>query len=200
MTRNIDAVLSALEQDSEAAIARLFEFLSISSISTDPAYDSECQRAAQWVCDQLSDIGFDAQVHTTDGKPMVVGESRTAPLSQGPRLLFYGHYDVQPADPLELWDSPPFEPRLADDPVNGRVIVARGASDDKGQLMTFLEAARAWTSTHGPYPLRCDCCSKAKRSAAALRWRPSWKGIATILRPTWRWFATRPNGTRKRRR
>ena len=156
MGRDVEAVLGALETNQEAATQRLFDFLSISSISTDPAYHEACERAAQWVCDQLQEIGFDAEVHATDGKPMVVGQAAQAALTEGPRLLFYGHYDVQPADPLDLWETPPFEPRLAEDPINGAVIVARGSSDDKGQLMTFLEAARAWHETHGalPVPLR----------------------------------------------
>jgi len=153
VARDVEAVLARLEGDGEGALGRLFEFLAIPSISTDPAHDADCRRAAQWVCDQAGEIGFEAEVRPTDGKPMVVGRSRQAPSDGGPRLLFYGHYDVQPVDPLDLWESPPFEPRLAEDGVNGKVIVARGASDDKGQLMTFLEAARAWVSTHGELPV-----------------------------------------------
>ena len=154
MKRDIDAVLQTLEANGDDALARLFEFLAIPSISTDPAYDADCRRAAQWVCDQLSDIGLQAKVHATDGKPMVVGHAKKTQGTASPlHLLFYGHYDVQPVDPLDLWQAPPFEPRLAEDPTNGEVIVARGASDDKGQLMTFLEAARAWSETHGELPV-----------------------------------------------
>lgn len=151
MTETVAPVLSRLDASSDAALERLFALLSIPSISTDPAYDAACRDAAQWCADQLSDIGFTARVHPTTGKSMVVAHLRSeAPSAK--HVLFYGHYDVQPADPLDLWEKPPFEPRLADDPKNGRVIIARGASDDKGQFMTFIEACRAWKDETGGLP------------------------------------------------
>ena len=144
----LDEVLAALDDDRDAALARLMEFLRIPSISTDPAHRGDVRAAAEWLSAQLSALGFEAQIHDTPGHPMVTGQS--AP-GTGRPLLFYGHYDVQPVDPLALWASPPFEPRIEDTP-EGRVIRARGASDDKGQLMTFLEAFRAWKSVHGALP------------------------------------------------
>lgn len=129
------------------ALERLFALLRIPSISTDPAHAGDCRAAADWLVTELAGLGFDAARHDTPGHPMVV--ARTA--GDGPRLLFYGHYDVQPVDPLALWHSPPFQPQLQDTPA-GKVIRARGASDDKGQLMTFIEACRAWRDVHGTLP------------------------------------------------
>jgi acetylornithine deacetylase/succinyl-diaminopimelate desuccinylase-like protein len=123
------------------------DLLRIPSISTDPAYKPDCARAADWLVADLQSLGFDARAAATPGHPMVVGHGGT-----GKRhILFYGHYDVQPVDPLDLWDRDPFDPELQDTP-KGRVIRARGASDDKGQLMTFIEACRAWKHVHGTLP------------------------------------------------
>ena len=150
--RTLDSVLDHLAEGRAAALKRLFQFLAIPSISTDPAYHEPCLQAADWCAGALRDIGFTARVEPTGGKPMVVAHRRDP---GGPRahVLFYGHYDVQPPDPLEAWTAPPFEAQLVDDAQHGQVIVARGASDDKGQVMTFLEACRAWVAAHGALPV-----------------------------------------------
>ena len=137
------------QREEPQALERLFRLLAIPSVSTDPAHHQACIEAAECCAGLLREAGFDARVVPTSGKPMVVGHSRACPGAKPRRrVLFYGHYDVQPPEPFEEWTAPPFEPHLADDPQHGKVIVARGASDDKGQLMTFIEAARAWRAEH----------------------------------------------------
>jgi acetylornithine deacetylase/succinyl-diaminopimelate desuccinylase-like protein len=144
-----DAVLNTIDANLDASTGRLFDLLRIKSVSTDPAFTTECRRAADWLAQQLKGLGYEAEVRTTPGHPIVVGHAK-AKRKDAPHVLFYGHYDVQPPDPLELWETEPFSPRLAEG-AQGKEIVARGASDDKGQLMTFLEACRAFEA-HGGLP------------------------------------------------
>lgn len=145
----LDAVLAKIDEDLPQSVERLMGLLRIPSISTDPAYKADCARAAEWLAEDLRGLGFDAASRPTPGHPMVVGQGGTG----GRHLLFYGHYDVQPVDPLSLWDRDPFDPEIQEGP-NGPLIRARGASDDKGQLMTFIEACRAWKAVHGTLPGR----------------------------------------------
>ena len=144
---SLDAVLAKIDSDLPAATDRLLELLRIPSISTDPAYKDACDTAADWLVKDLQSLGIDAAKHATPGHPMVMGHIP----GDGPHLLFYGHYDVQPVDPLELWDRDPFDPQI-EETAKGPVIRGRGSSDDKGQLMTFLEACRAWKAVHGTLP------------------------------------------------
>jgi acetylornithine deacetylase/succinyl-diaminopimelate desuccinylase-like protein len=145
----LDAVLSRIDDTLPDALDRLFGLLRIPSISTDPAYKAECAKAADWLVEDLKRLGFDAAARQTPGHPMVVGHSG----GDGKHLLFYGHYDVQPVDPLTLWHRDPFDPAIEQTP-KGEVIRGRGSSDDKGQLMTFIEACRAWKAVHGTLPGR----------------------------------------------
>ena len=146
-------VLAQIDADLERSLDRLFDFLSIQSVSTDPAYKDECARAAQYVATALTGIGFDASIRPTAGHPVVIGKTAGGQNGGGPRVLFYGHYDVQPVDPLNMWEAPPFAPRLVSEPDGRKIIVARGACDDKGQVMTFIEACRAFKLVTGQMPL-----------------------------------------------
>lgn len=147
----IEKVLTRIDADLDNSLSRLFDLLKIKSISTDPAYKDECRTAAEWLAKELTSIGIDATVRSTAGHPMVVGHRKSG--KPGPHVLFYGHYDVQPVDPLELWDTDPFEPRIATREDGTKIIVARGSADDKGQLMTFVEAARAFIAETGDLPI-----------------------------------------------
>ncbi|MBL0870890.1 MAG: dipeptidase [Phycisphaerales bacterium] len=152
--RAAKAALEWLSENEAASVQRLIDWLSIPSISTDPAYKVEVKRAAVWCAEQLKEAGFkEVEVCATgesgsaggEGHPIVLAHSPGSADYKGPHVLFYGHYDVQPVDPIELWESPPFQPviREAEKDGPGRRIVARGAVDDKGQVMMFLEALRA---------------------------------------------------------
>ena len=146
---SLDDVLSKIDATLPEAIDRLLTLLRIPSISTDPAYAAQCDAAADWLVEDLKTLGVAAEKRPTPGHPMVMGHID----GPGPHLLFYGHYDVQPVDPLELWDRDPFDPAL-EETTNGKIIRGRGASDDKGQLMTFIEACRAWRAVHGTLPCK----------------------------------------------
>jgi len=147
----LEKVLATIDKNLDRSLERLFALLRIESVSTDPAYARNCRAAAEWLAKELQTIGLDAGVRDTKGHPMVVAHTKTA--GAGPHVLFYGHYDVQPADPIALWQTPAFEPQLKE--VGGRkVIIGRGSADDKGQLMTFVEAVRAFVEAEGAAPLK----------------------------------------------
>jgi acetylornithine deacetylase/succinyl-diaminopimelate desuccinylase-like protein len=200
---SLPAVLAAIDAGLQPSIQRLESLLTIPSVSTDPAYRAECQRAADWLATELAGIGFEARVVPTAGQPIVVADRRPAGAAR--HVLFYGHYDVQPADPVELWKTPPFQPTIEDGP-RGKRIVARGSSDDKGQLLTFVEAARAWIATTGDLPIAVTIMiegeeesgskslpaffeehGEAIKAEVALvcdtnQWNPTTPGITTTLR------------------
>ena len=146
----LDATLSRIDSEMEQNLKRLFDFLKIKSISTDPEFKKDCVDAANWLVEDLKSFGAKGAKYETGGHPIVLGHLGS---ETGPHILFYGHYDVQPVDPLELWDRDPFDPVIEKLP-SGHVIRARGASDDKGQLMTFVEACRAWVAQNGEFPFK----------------------------------------------
>jgi acetylornithine deacetylase/succinyl-diaminopimelate desuccinylase-like protein len=175
----LDEVLSRIDADVEAALERLFDLLKIKSISTDPAYAGDCRACADWHVADLESTGFEASVRDTPGHPIVVGHDRSA---AGPSALFYGHYDVQPVDPLELWDHDPFEPFIETRPDGTRAIRGRGASDDKGQLMTFVEACRAWKAVAGKLPIPVSILIEGEEESSGVNLPPFLKANADELR------------------
>ena len=150
----LPAVLDRIDADLDKSINRLFDLVRIPSISTDSAYKDFCRAAAEYVAKDLGSLGLEAAVRPTAGHPVVIGKSNGATgKNAGPRVLFYGHYDVQPVDPLNLWHTPPFEPKIDTLPDGRKIIHGRGACDDKGQFMTFVEALRAYKAVTGSIPL-----------------------------------------------
>jgi acetylornithine deacetylase/succinyl-diaminopimelate desuccinylase-like protein len=174
----LDAVLAHVDSTIDDSVARLFDLLRIASISTDPAYKDECRKAADWLSSELSGLGFNASVRPTTGHPMVVGHAKS---TSGPNVLFYGHYDVQPVDPLDLWTNDPFAPKIAEE-TGRKVILARGSSDDKGQLMTFVEACRAYKSIRGSLPVGVTVLFEGEEEAGSPSLKPFLEATAGELK------------------
>ncbi|ODT80043.1 MAG: hypothetical protein ABS76_17795 [Pelagibacterium sp. SCN 64-44] len=174
----IDTVLESVDSGLEQSLERLFALLRIRSISTDPAYAGQCREAADWLASELGGLGFAAAARPTPGHPVVVAHG---PDQAGPHVLFYAHYDVQPVDPLDLWHTDPFEPVIQER--NGRkVIVARGASDDKGQMLTFIEACRAWKAATGSLPVRVSLLLEGEEESGGKNLPPFMRDNAEELK------------------
>src|SRR5512146_1989492 len=152
----LQPVLDRIDADFDNSLERLFAPLRIKSISADPAFAADGKAAADHLAKDIATLGFKAEVRPTAGHPAIVAKSNDKANGSAdgrPHVLFYGHYDVQPVDPLNLWHRPPFEPRIETLPDGRKIIVARGACDDKGQAMTFIEACRAFKAVTGKLPL-----------------------------------------------
>ncbi|WP_306117990.1 MULTISPECIES: M20/M25/M40 family metallo-hydrolase [unclassified Roseitalea] len=175
------AALQSVEATIDTSVERLMDLIRIPSISTDPAHADDCRRAAQWLCDELTSLGFDASVRPTGQHPMVVAHDRDAPAGV-PHVLFYGHYDVQPVDPIALWQRPPFEPARVPQPDGDSWITGRGASDDKGQLMTFIEACRAFKAANGTLPLKVSILLEGEEEIASPSLAPFLEATAQELK------------------
>ena len=167
----VAAVLQRVDAGLDQSRDRLFDLLRIPSISAQPAHKADCLRAAEWSRDQLLGLGFRAELRPTPGHPVVVAHHDGPAGYAGPHVLFYGHYDVQPVDPVELWHSPPFEPTLVDGP-RGKRFVARGAVDDKGQWMMFVEALRAWHEVGGGIPARITIVLEGEEEVGSVNLEP----------------------------
>src|SRR5581483_6715836 len=176
----LDAVLKKIDAGMPASLERLFELLRIDSISTDPVFKHSVRKAAEWLARELTGLGFAAGLRETPGHPVVVAHDQNRP-PQKPHVLFYGHYDVQPVDPLSLWESPPFAPHVKTMPDGTKRILARGAADDKGQLMTFIEACRAWKEAGGGLPVAVTICLEGEEESGSANLAPFLKANAKEL-------------------
>lgn len=143
----LDASLDYASENFDRFVARLEAWLRIPSISADPDHAADIRRAADWIAEELRTIGVaSVELHETAGNPIVVAEHVADP--SNPTILVYGHYDVQPPDPLELWKTPPFEPTIR----HGD-LYARGACDDKGQLLMHVNALESWLKSGSDLPI-----------------------------------------------
>ncbi|MEQ9617501.1 MAG: dipeptidase [Phycisphaerales bacterium] len=174
---DIQNVIKHIKANEPESVKRLLEWLRIPSISTDPKYRAETRKAAEWVVEQLAEAGITAELRETGtkekpGHPIVWAQHEGDAEYDGPHVLFYGHYDVQPPDPLDLWESPPFEPvikpAMKGDDAPGERIVARGAVDDKGQVSCFLEAMRAWKAAHGSVPMKLSILIEGEEESGSV--------------------------------
>ena len=145
----MQAVLNYLQQNKARFLGELCDYVRFPSVSAQPAHRGDMVACAEWLVARCKKIGLEARLCPTNGHPVVVAKTPRSPWSAKPSFLVYGHYDVQPAEPFELWKSPPFEPRI-----EGRSLFARGASDNKGQNLAHLNAVEAYLATKTPLP--CD--------------------------------------------
>ncbi|MBX8824402.1 dipeptidase [Ochrobactrum sp. SFR4] len=167
----LEPVLQHLDQNLDHSVDHLFDLLRIKSISTDPAFKADCRKAAEWLVEDLKSIGFDASVRDTPGHPMVVAHHEGA-TADAPHVLFYGHYDVQPVDPLNLWENDPFDPAVKEIEAGRKILTGRGTSDDKGQLMTFVEACRAYKAVHGQLPVKVTILFEGEEESGSPSLKP----------------------------
>jgi len=181
MMADITPVLERADANLPDSLDRLFDLVRIKSISTEPAFKAECRKAAEWLVAELNSLGFTASVRDTPGHPMVVAHHDAAK-PDAPHVLFYGHYDVQPVDPLNLWDTDPFEPGIKEIEPGRKVITGRGTADDKGQLLTFVEAVRAYKDVHGGLPCRVTILFEGEEESGSPSLKPFLEANAAELK------------------
>lgn len=181
MMADITPILERADANLPKSLDRLFDLVRIKSISTDPAFKADCRKAAEWLVAELNGLGFTASIRDTPGHPMVVAHHAGA-TADAPHVLFYGHYDVQPVDPLNLWDTDPFEPGVKELEPGRKVITGRGTADDKGQLLTFVEAARAYKEVHGSLPCRVTILFEGEEESGSPSLKPFLEANAAELK------------------
>ncbi|MUZ73478.1 M20/M25/M40 family metallo-hydrolase [Agrobacterium vitis] len=178
---DIETVLARVDDNLPSSLETLFDLVRIPSISTDPAYSPHCRKAADFLATYLTGLGFTASVRDTPGHPMVVAHHE-GQAADCPHVLFYGHYDVQPVDPLNLWQNDPFDPAIRDGLNGEKIITGRGTSDDKGQLLTFIEALRAFKDTMGGLPVRVTILFEGEEESGSPSLQPFLEANAQELK------------------
>lgn len=172
----IEAALAVIDKTLDASLERLFALMRIPSVSTEPERRADCLAAAELLRADLAGLGFETEIvgspAAPNGAPSVIARGAAAS-ADARRALFYGHYDVQPVDPIELWTHPPFEPTVETRADGTKIIRGRGASDDQGQVMTFIEACRAWRAVAGREPIAVTLLIEGEEESGS----PSLAGI-----------------------
>ena len=159
---NIDKVVDYINVQRDRYVDELKQYLAIPSVSALPQHQADVRRAAEWSADHMKGIGLEnVRLFETPGNPIVYGEWLNAP--GAPTILFYGHYDVQPVDPVELWESPPFEATVRENE-----IYARGAADDKGQVFMHFKAIEAHMKQAGRLPLNIKVFLEGEEEVGSL--------------------------------
>lgn len=176
---SIDKTLARIDRELPNSLERLFAFIRYPSVGADSAYDKDTIACAEHVVADLKTMGFEASARPTAGHPVVIGHRRRP---GKPHVLFYGHYDVQPVDPLELWTNPPFEPKVIELEPGRKVITGRGAEDDKGQVMTFLEACRATIAETGDLPISLTVMIEGEEESGSTNLPPFLEANAAELK------------------
>jgi acetylornithine deacetylase/succinyl-diaminopimelate desuccinylase-like protein len=177
---DLSPILAQADEALPQSLDRLFDLVRIPSISTDPAYKADCRKAGEWLVKELAELGFDVSLRDTPGHPMVVAH-HAADRADAPHVLFYGHYDVQPVDPLDLWEDDPFAPAIKEK--DGRkIITGRGTSDDKGQLLTFVEACRAYKAVKGSLPVKITILFEGEEESGSPSLKPFLEANAAELK------------------
>jgi len=165
----LNNVLATIDGRRDQTLALLKEFLAIPSISAQPDHKADVRRCAQWVADQLKFAMLETSVMETAGHPVVVAKNKH--VAGRPTVLVYGHYDVQPPEPLELWTTPAFEPQVRKTAAGTDAVFARGAVDDKGQVMCHLEAITAWQA-HGGVPVNLTVLIEGEEEVGSVNLPP----------------------------
>ena len=169
-------LIDHIKKNEQTYIEELIEFLKIQSISAMPEHNEDMKKCAQFVSDKLKQAGLSrVEIFSTEGHPLVYGEWLGAPGK--PTVLVYGHYDVQPVDPIELWENPPFEPV-----VKGRKIFARGATDDKGQLFMHVKSVEAYFKKYGSLPLNIKFLLEGEEEVGSINIEPFIKSHTDLLK------------------